>query len=239
MPSKASTTTSDGLIYWRSTLRMDLPIGDIHMCKHPNNYVAETREQTDATKVRATVESDYAGDTTHRRLVTGITVMLAGACVYYKTRFQATVSLSSTEAEFIAACEAAKVILYIRSILEDLGVPQDKATTLYEDNEGARLMANCWQPTKRTWHMDTKHFALQHWVDTDLLVLRRISTHDNESDAMTKNVGITLFYRHTDYFMGRIIPDYAMKHSDLTLYDQAFKVSPLGDTHKAGEGSIT
>ena len=87
--------------------------------------------------------------------------------------------------------------------------------------------------------MDTKHFALQHWVDTDLLVLRRISTHDNESDAMTKNVGITLFYRHTDYFMGRIIPDYAMKHSDLTLYDQAFKVSPIRDRHKAGEGSIT
>ena len=56
---------------------------------------------------------------------------------------------------------------------------------------------------------------------------------------MTKDVGRTLFYRHTDYYMGRIIPDYARKHSDLMLYDQAFTVSPLGDTHKAGEGSIT
>ena len=165
--------------------------------------------------------------------------MLAGACVYYKTRFQTTVSLSSNKAEFIAAFEAAKVILYIWSILDDLGVPQDKATTLYEDNEGARLMAYCGQLTKRTRHMDTKHFALQNWVNTDLLVLCRISTHDNESDAMTKYVGRTLFYRHTDYFMGRIIPDYARKHSDLTLYDRAFIVSPLGDTHKAGEGSIT
>ena len=162
-------------------------------------------------------------------------IMLAGACIYYKTRFQAIISLSSTEAEFIAACEMGKVLLYVRSILEDIGVPQHEATTLYEDNEGARLMANCGQPTRRTRHMDTKYFAIQHWVDTDLLVLKRIGTHDNKSDAMTNNVGRTLFYRHMGYLMGRLIPYYARKHKDLTLYDQAINV----DTHKAREDSIT
>ena len=70
-------------------------------------------------------------------------------------------------------------------------------------------MANARQPTKRTRHMDTKHFAIQHWVDTDLLTLHRISTSDNESDAMTKNLPRTLFYRHLDYIMEKVIPDYA------------------------------
>ena len=56
--------------------------------------------------------------------------------------------------------------------------------------------------------MDTKHFFIQDWVDNDLLILKRISTHDNESDIMTKNLGRTLFYRHTDYIMGRNIPEY-------------------------------
>ena len=117
-------------------------------------------------------------------------------------------ALSSTEAEFIVACEAAKVILYVRSILDDMGVHQNEATTLFEDNQGALLMANAGQPTKRTRHMDTKHFAIQHFVDTDLLTLHRISTSDNESDAMTKNLPRTLFYRHLDYIMGKVIPDY-------------------------------
>ena len=84
-------------------------------------------------------------------------------------------------------------------------------------------MADCGQPTRRTRHMDTKYFAIQHWVDTDLLVLKRIGTADNESDAMTKNVGRTLFYRHMDYLMGKLIPEYARNHKDLQLYDQNFK----------------
>ena len=59
-------------------------------------------------------------------------------------------ALSSTEAEFIAACEAAKVILCVRSILDDMEGHQNEATTLLEDNQGALLMANAGQPTKRT-----------------------------------------------------------------------------------------
>ena len=92
-----------------------------------------------------------------------------------------------------------------------MGISQMKATTLYEDNQGALLMANSGQPTKRTRHMDTKYFALQEWVSNDLIVLKRINTSDNESDTLTKNVGRTLFYRHNDYMMGKVIPEYITK----------------------------
>ena len=202
-------TPNNGIYYWRPKPRNDRDEKPNPTCSHANNYKAETREQTDPKEVRATVDSDFANDTTHRRSVTGICIKLAGGCIYYKTRFQPTVSLSSTEAEFIAACEAAKAILYVRSILNDIGISQDSATTLYEDNQGALLMANSGQPTKRTRHMDTKYFAIQHWVDIDLLTLKRVGTTDNESDAMTKNLGRTLFYRHLDYMMGKVIPEYA------------------------------
>ena len=129
----------------------------------------------------------------HRNSVAGISIIIAEASVYYKTRFQSTVVLSSTETEFAAACEAAKVVLYIRSILDDIGIEQDISTTLYEDNQGALLMANSGQSTKRTRHMDTKHFAIQDWVDRDILVLNIIFTHDIESDTMTKNMGRKIY----------------------------------------------
>ena len=95
--------------------------------------------------------------------------------------------------------------------MDDIGIKQDEATTLFEDNQGALLMANSRQPTKRTRHMDTKHFAIQDWVENDLLTLKSISTSDNESDLLTKNLGRTLLYRHKDYLMGNIIPEYAQK----------------------------
>ena len=204
-------TPKEGLYYWRSNKRTDRPKTTLPTCIHDNNYEPQTRYQADPNEVRAAVDSDYAGDEQHRRSVTGITIKIAGAAIYYKTKFQTTIALSSTEAEFIAACEAAKVILYVRSILEDMGIHQNKATTLYEDNQGALLMANAGQPTKRTRHMDTKHFAIQQWVETDLLTLLRIGTSDNESDAMTKNLARTLFYRHQEYIMGKRRPDYVPK----------------------------
>ena len=50
--------------------------------------------------------------------------------------------MTSTEAEFTAACDAGKAILYVRSILDEIGIPQDKATALYIDNNGALMMGN-------------------------------------------------------------------------------------------------
>ena len=68
--------------------------------------------------------------------------------------------MSSTEAEFIAACDTAKVILYVMFILEGIGISHDSATILYEYNQGVFLMANSGQPTNKTRHMDTKISAL-------------------------------------------------------------------------------
>ena len=47
---------------------------------------------------------------------------------------------------------------------------------MYEDNNGALMMANAGQPTKRTRHIDIRHFALLDWVERDLVVLERVCT---------------------------------------------------------------
>jgi len=53
---------------------------------------------------------------------------------------------------------------------------QEKSTILYEDNQGALLVANAKQPTRRTRHVDTVNFALLDWVSRDLLELTYIVT---------------------------------------------------------------
>jgi hypothetical protein len=69
-------------------------------------------------------------------------------------------------------------------------------------------MTNAQQPTKCTWHMDIKHFALLDWVEQDMLILETIPTSENVSDAMTKTLSRNLFYRHYDTYMGLRVPDY-------------------------------
>ena len=77
---------------------------------------------------------------------------MTGGTSAYKSKFQVTVALSSTEAEFMAACTAGKMMLFIRSILWDLGIPQQAATVLYEDNDACTAMANAQKTTTRTRH---------------------------------------------------------------------------------------
>jgi uncharacterized protein Yka (UPF0111/DUF47 family) len=74
---------------------------------------------------------------------------------------------------------------------------------LYEDNNGALMMANAQQPTQRTSHMDIKKFALLDWVEQDLLILRNVKTAENTADGLTKPLVKQLFYRHTETVLGK------------------------------------
>ena len=62
-------------------------------------------------------DSDWGADTSHRRSVSGILIMVAGAAVVYKTNYQKAVALSSTEAEFVSASDAGKLALYVGPLL--------------------------------------------------------------------------------------------------------------------------
>lgn len=108
----------------------------------------------------------------------------------------------------MAAYDTGKMILFFRSLLQEVGVQQHDATIMFEDNNGAPMMVNAQQPTWRRRHMDIKHFANLDWVERDLLILEAIRTHENAADAMTKTLTCHLFYRHFDTYMGLRIPDY-------------------------------
>ena len=200
------THPDKGLHFWRTQPNYDLPnmpFPDIR----PDNYVL-TPNHHDAGTLYGYVDSDWAGDKSHRRSISGAGIMFAGACIAYFSKHQVTIALSSTEAEFVAACDAAKTCLYIRTMLEELDLEQENATIIYEDNNGALLMANAQRPTRRTRHLDIRHFSLLDWVQSDLILLHAISTHDNASDALTKALAPILFWRHNATLMGMRPPSY-------------------------------
>ena len=140
-------TKTEGIYFWRKDPRSDLP--DLSLPQiTPQTHNVDPDTQCDSpTTIHGAADSDWAGDTNHHKLVTGYIIKYAGGTIYYKTKFQDTIAMSSTKAEFTAACDAAKAILYIQSILDKINVPQDEATTLFIDNNGALLMANAQQPT--------------------------------------------------------------------------------------------
>ena len=98
--------------------------------------------------------------------------------------------------------------MYLRSILEEIGLPPQHATIIYEDNAAAIEMANAQRPTRRTKHMELKHFALLQWCETDQIILTAISTSDNAADGLTKPLATVLFGRHRATLLGFRPPSY-------------------------------
>ena len=109
----------------------------------------------------------------------------------------------------MSATDCGKMILYVRSVMWDLGVPQHAATIAYEDNDACTAMANARKPTTRTRHMDTKYHVLCEWVERDLIKLERVDTSQNLADHFTKQLGPNLFHRHVDYILGKVPPQYS------------------------------
>ena len=213
-----NSTADDGLTYWRPTAHALLPAFPLPPrlaanVDHPLTHdVSDAVEKYSPSAVLGYVDSDWAADIRHRRSISGIVFKLAGAAIAWKCRVQPTVSLSSTEAEFLAASDAGKMALYLRSILDELGVAQQYATVIYEDNRGALLMANAAQPTKQSRHIDIREYALLDWVERDLITLEDVSSGLNASDILTKQTGPILFARHVDNLSGRVPPPYVVGH---------------------------
>ena len=65
-----------------------------------------------------------------RRSTTGYVLTFCGGAVLYRSKTQSLTALSSTEAEFIAAVDAAKAVLYVRSILKQMGFKQKGPTKI-------------------------------------------------------------------------------------------------------------
>ena len=154
-----------GIVYWRSRPRTDLPKIDIPEPLPSNNdeELPTFPRPKSLSTLEGFVDASHASCAETRRSVTGLVFMLAGGAIAYKSKLQNSVSTSSTEAELIAAVQAAKIAKYYRSVLLELGYPQLESTILHEDNESAIKIINHNRPTERTRHVDIAWFAIQEW----------------------------------------------------------------------------
>jgi hypothetical protein len=201
---------NDGLYFWRTSPRTELPEGPPPTINSNASKIhLDGSPDFDGLTAHAFADSDWATCPKTRQSFGGVCIQLAGGTIAYKCCFQPTVVGSSTEAEFMAACDTGKTILYIHSILWDLDIPQEAATILYEDNDGCTAMGNAQKPTTRTRHINIKYFLLCDWVERDLIILDRIDTSINMADHLTKALQPTLYHRHADFLLGHVPPAYS------------------------------
>ena len=196
-----------GIIYWRSEPNVTLPNVPLTLAEY-DPQLPPFPPSSSPFQLRGFVDASHANDLRNRRSTTGYGFCIAAGVVAYRCHTQTITATSSTEAEFLAAVEAAKIAKYLRSILRELGFPQVGPTPIYEDNESTIKMVNAGKPTPRSRHIDIQHFAIQDWKQAGDLKLIHIPGIINPADCLTKPVAWVLHSRHARRLMGHYGPDF-------------------------------
>jgi hypothetical protein len=108
-------------------------------------------------------DSDYAGYKIYRKSTSGGCHLLGRSLVFWSSKKQNSVALSTAEAEYIAAGACCAQILYMKQTLLDYGIVLDKVPLLC-DNESAVKIANNLVQHSRTKHIDIRHHFLRDHV---------------------------------------------------------------------------
>ena len=154
--------------------------------------------------MKAYSDSDFAGDADTRRSVSGFVIYLNECPVSWQSRGQKSVSLSSTEAEYVAISEVATEILFVAGVLKFLEVEVKKPIEVFVDNIGAIYLSKSAATGSRTKHVDTRYHFVREYIEKGELQIVFVQSKNNVADIMTKNLGKELYEKHTSYLFGKI-----------------------------------
>ncbi len=148
------------------------------------------------------LDSDYAKDPTNRHSVSGYMVYLEGAPAMFKSGTKSTVSLSTTKAETYAGVNCVQDMVYMKNVLESLGLKVKVPMILEMDNQGAVYLANNWSIGGRKRHIDVQSVFLREMKEAGVLVIKWIVGAVNEADILTKNLDGPTFQQYNRVFTG-------------------------------------
>ena len=151
--------------------------------------------------LKAYCDSDYAGDKETRASVTGYCIYLHGCLIAWKSRAQKTVSLSSTEAEYIAVSEVITEILYIKHIMDFLQVKLSLPIIVNCDNVGAIFLGYNAKSSPRTKHIGVRYHFIREHIEDGIVKIVFVRSEQNDADIYTKNVGEKTFNEHSSKYM--------------------------------------
>jgi hypothetical protein len=146
-------------------------------------------------------DSEFAGDRNIRKSVYGYIIYYCGAPISWKSKAGQSVTLSSTEAEYYAASETAKELVFVANLLKSMNVSFETPVSLLMDNTGAIYLANNFTTGQRSKHIDIRAHFVRELIVSGMLRTIFVKSEDNDGDIMTKNVSEELFIKHTDKLM--------------------------------------
>lgn len=167
---------------------------NVHMlaAKRVIRYIKGTSEmgllykRSSGEDLLAYTDSDYAGDTDTSRSTSGYVFMMSEAAVAWSSRKQPVVTLSTTEAEYVAASACACQCVWMKMVLDNFGQTRSKSITVLCDNSSSIKLSKNPVFHGRTKHIRVRFHFLRDLVKDGEIKLVYCGTKDQIVDIMTK-----------------------------------------------------
>jgi hypothetical protein len=110
-------------------------------------------------------DSNWVGDTKQRVSVTVFIIYLLNVPICWHSKSQKGVTLSSTEAEYVAISESVIELKRIYYWLSDLHIKVNLPIVVKTDNIRAIFMSENALTGFRTWHVDTCYHLVREFIE--------------------------------------------------------------------------
>ncbi|TQV90209.1 retrovirus-related pol polyprotein [Cordyceps javanica] len=147
-------------------------------------------------QLRVYADAAFGDDLATRYSTAGHVVFLGDGPIFWQSRRQTIVTLSSTEAEFINLTPSGLSVKWFARILRELNFPQPLPLVLFTDSQNA--LANVLNPRNpaRTRHIDIRYKWVIQEAGCGNFNIRLVGTTDMRADGLTKPL---LRHKHTQF----------------------------------------
>ena len=179
----SSVANNPGYVHWDLTTYL---INYVHHTRHLGIVYRRDRGDYPMGFVDVAFSPNYGNDDDNFRSFEAAVFKNAGAPIAWFARFQKNLAMSSTESEYLGLTTAAKQIVQLTTLCEELGIHSDEPFLLYEDNKAAIKMSENAANSKRTIHMDRRAHFIRSQVNEGNIQLAHCPSKFMEADLATK-----------------------------------------------------
>ena len=166
-----------------NNMKTALQVGQ-YLASTKNEGLLITISQKESQEARIDIFADASYGGENSRSQSGTLATLYGTPIMWNARRQDVVSMSITEAEYIACSEAAKDAQWIRQLLKELNITTKPR--LHTDNEAALKLTKTQTFHRRTRHIEHRYHYIRELVDQNSIQIIGIKGKINPADPLTK-----------------------------------------------------
>ncbi|GAA0187557.1 transmembrane signal receptor [Lithospermum erythrorhizon] len=143
-------------------------------------------------------DSDYAGDYDDRKSTSGFAFILNSGAVAWGSKKQPIVTLSTTEAEYVAATACACQLIWMKRIMKILNYAAKTCIEVNCDNSSTIKLSKNPVMHGLCKHIDVRYRFLRDMVKEGSIALSYCKREDQTADVMTKALKLKTFIKHRD-----------------------------------------